>query len=128
VADTTALAAPLRQGQMRRNSAAQTQGCNEVSMDQSPKSSPVLAGIALLGAGLLIRQWQPDALRLPEPENRKRLDRGLARAARKSRDGLAMILPSNLTGSIGRSLMVMGAGLLTLRALDFLADDNERLF
>jgi hypothetical protein len=39
-----------------------------------------------------------------------------------------MILPSNLTGSIGRSLMVMGAGLLTLRALDFLADDNERLY
>ena len=97
-------------------------------MDQSPKSSPVLTGIALLGAGLLIRQWQPDALRLPEPENKKRLDRGLPRAARKSRDGLAMILPSNLTGSIGRSLMVMGAGLLTLRALDFLADDNERLY
>jgi hypothetical protein len=101
---------------------------NEVSMDQSPKSSPVLTGIALLGAGILIRQWQPDALRLPEPANHHRRDRGLRRAARKSRNGLAMILPSNLTGSIGRSLMIMGAGLLTLRLLDLLADQDEQLY
>ncbi|NUH65018.1 hypothetical protein HTT03_06855 [Sulfitobacter sp. S0837] len=97
-------------------------------MDQSPKSSPVLAGIALLGAGLLIRQWQPDALRLPEPENKHRRDRGLRRAARKSRDGLAMLLPSNLTGSIGRSLMIMGGGLLALRLLDLLVDQDEALY
>jgi len=97
-------------------------------MDQSPKSSPVLTGIALLGAGILIRQWQPDALRLPEPANHHRRDRGLRRAARKSRNGLAMILPSNLTGSIGRSLMIMGAGLLTLRLLDLLADQDEQLY
>ena len=55
-------------------------------------------------------------------------DRGLRRAARKSRNGLAMILPSNLTGSIGRSLMIMGAGLLTLRLLDLLADQDEQLY
>ncbi len=97
-------------------------------MDQSPKSSPVLTGIALLGAGILIRQWQPGALRLPEPVNHRRRDRGLRRAARKSRDGLAMILPSNLTGSIGRSLMIMGAGLLTLRVLDLLVDQDEQLY
>ena len=97
-------------------------------MDEQPKSSPVLTGIVLLGAGLLIRQWQPRALNLPEPENRLRRDRGLQRAARKSRDGLAGLLPSNLTSSIARSLMVMGAGLLTLRALDLLADDDERLY
>lgn len=97
-------------------------------MDQSPKSSPVLAGIALLGAGLLIRQWQPDALRLPEPAHKHRRDRGLRRAARKSRDGLAMLLPSNLTGSIGRSLMIMGGGLLALRLLDLLVDQDEALY
>ncbi|MFG6564623.1 hypothetical protein ACGYLI_10395 [Sulfitobacter sp. 1A13421] len=97
-------------------------------MDQSPKSSPVLTGIALLGAGILIRQWQPAALRLPEAANHRRRDRGFSRAARKSRNGLAMILPSNLTGSIGRSLMVMGAGLLTLRVLDLLVDQDEQLY
>ena len=97
-------------------------------MDQSPKSSPVLTGIALLGAGILIRQWQPAALRLPEAATHRRRDRGLRRAARKSRDGLAMILPSNFTGSIGRSLMIMGAGLLTLRLLDLLADQDEQLY
>tara|TARA_R110002049_G_scaffold23781_4_gene84497 strand:- start:2224 stop:2520 length:297 start_codon:yes stop_codon:yes gene_type:complete len=97
-------------------------------MDDSPQSSPVLAGIVLLGAGLLIRQWQPDLLRLPEPENHTRRDRGLRRAARKSRDGLAGLLPSNLTGSISRTLMIMGAGLITLRALDLLVDEDEALF
>jgi hypothetical protein len=101
---------------------------SEADMDNSPKSSPVLAGIALLGAGLLIRQWQPAALRLPEPENHSRRDRGLHRAARKSRDGLAGLLPSNLTGSVARSLMVMGAGLITVRLLDLLVDDSEQLY
>ena len=97
-------------------------------MDQSPKSSPVLAGIVLLGAGLLIRQWQPHALRLPEPENHNRRDRGLRRAARKSRDGLAALLPSNLTGSVARSLMIMGGGLIALRLLDLLVDEDESLY
>ena len=97
-------------------------------MDEQPKSSPVLTGIVLLGEGLLFRRWQPHALHLPEPEIRDRRDRGLKRAARKSRDGLAGLLPSNLTGSIARSLMIMGAGLLTLRALDLLADDDEQLY
>ena len=96
-------------------------------MDHSPKSSPVLTGIALLGAGILIRHWQPGALRLPEPVNHRRHDRGMRRAARTSRDGLAMILPSNLTGPIGRSLMIRGAGLRTLRVLDLLVDQDEQL-
>lgn len=97
-------------------------------MDESPQSSPVLAGIALLGAGLLLRQWQPQALRLPEPDSHTRRDRGLRRAARKSRDGLASVLPSNLTGSVARSLIFMGAGLIALRALDLVVDEDEALY
>jgi hypothetical protein len=97
-------------------------------MDKSPRTSPLLAGLALVGAGLVLRQIQPSVLSLPQPDGADRNDRGVRRAARKSRDGLAGILPSNLTGSIGRSLMIMGLGLVTIRALDALVDDQDSLY
>ena len=97
-------------------------------MDKSPRTSPLLAGLALVGAGLVLRQIQPSVLSLPQPDSADRNDRGVRRAARKSRDGLAGILPSNLTGSIGRSLMIMGLGLVTIRALDALVDDQDALY
>ncbi|WP_037227929.1 hypothetical protein [Roseobacter sp. GAI101] len=97
-------------------------------MDNSPRTSPLLAGLALVGAGLALRQIQPSVLALPEPDGLDRNDSGVRRAARKSRDGLASVLPSNLTGSIGRSLMIMGLGLVTIRALDALVDDKDALY
>tara|TARA_R110002020_G_scaffold46238_1_gene131634 strand:+ start:377 stop:673 length:297 start_codon:yes stop_codon:yes gene_type:complete len=98
-------------------------------MQQPGRSSPLLTGILLLCAGFLLRRWKPSALRLPErDENRSYNDSGVARAARKSRDGLATVMPGNLTGSVGRSLLVMGAGLIMVRALDGLVDDKDALF
>ena len=97
-------------------------------MRNSPENSPLLTGIALLGAGLMLRRWQPSALRLPEKPQEEARDRGVRRAARKSRDGIAKVLPGNLTGSIGRSLVVMGAGLILVRALDELVEDEHALF
>ena len=98
-------------------------------MQKPPQSSPVTTGLALLGAGLLVRRWHPKALTLPDrKETENRTDRGVAGAARKSRDGIASILPGNMTGSIGRSLMIMGAGLILVRALDELVEDEDALF
>ncbi len=97
-------------------------------MDQSPRKSPLLAGLALVGAGLALRRIQPSVLSLPEPDGADHNDRGVRRAARKSRDGLAGVLPSNLTGSVGRSLMIMGLGLVAIRALDALVDDEDALY
>ncbi len=97
-------------------------------MENPSRTSPLIAGFVLVGVGLLVRQWQPALLDLPEPNDRERRDRGLRRVARKSRDGLAGVLPSNLTGSIARSLMVMGAGLIMVRALDELVEDKDALF
>ncbi len=95
----------------------------------SPSTAPIMAGIALLGAGLLMRRWRPSVLNLPDrPEKSSHADRGIARAARKSRDGVATVLPRNMTGSIGRSLIIMGAGLIMVRAFDELVDDEEALF
>ena len=93
-----------------------------------PQSSPIIAGLALVGIGLLIRQWQPQVLELPSSDGRTARDSGMRRLARKSRDGLAKVLPGNLTGSIARSLMVMGAGLILVRALGALVEDDDALF
>ncbi|NNE51022.1 MAG: hypothetical protein HKN30_01305 [Sulfitobacter sp.] len=88
-----------------------------------------MAGLALLGAGLLLRRWQPSALNLPDrPDKDDHKDKGVAKAARKSRDGVATVLPKNMTGSIGRSLIIMGAGLIMVRALDELVEDDDALF
>jgi hypothetical protein len=89
---------------------------------------PLLTGLLLLGAGLLLRRWQPSALNLPEADDRPRHSKGVRRAATGARDGVAKVLPGNLTGSIGRSLIIMGAGLVLVRALDAVADDEDALF
>lgn len=91
-------------------------------------TSPLLLGAALVGAGLVLRNWEPDALRLPERPTRPHMDRGASRMAREARDLIARILPGNLTGSIGRTLVIMGAGLVLVRLLDMAADEQERLF
>ncbi|WOI56899.1 hypothetical protein [Palleronia sp. LCG004] len=90
--------------------------------------SPILLGTALLGAGLLLRQWEPGALSLPSKPDVVHRDRGLKRAARRTRDGIARFLPSNMTGSLGRSLAIMGAGLVLVRLLDMAVEDDETLF
>jgi hypothetical protein len=97
-------------------------------VENPQRRSPLLAGLALLGAGLLVRGWQPRLLDMPEPSGDEPRDQGVARAARKSRDGLAQVMPGNLTGSIGRSLVLMGAGLIMVRALDLLVEDDDALF
>lgn len=98
-------------------------------MYKAPQTSPIVTGLALLGTGFLFSRWRPSALSLPEREDDgDSRDRGVARAARKSRDGIATILPRNMTGSIGRSLMIMGAGLIMVRALDELVEDEDALF
>ena len=89
---------------------------------------PLLTGLLLVGAGLLLRRWKPRALTLPDPADRPRHSRGVRGAATDARDGLATVLPDNLTGSIGRSLIIMGAGLVLVRALDAVADDEDALF
>ena len=97
-------------------------------MKAPARTSPFLLGAALLGAGLVLRQWEPEALRLPERPTRPHLDRGASRMARKTRDLIARILPGNMTGSMGRTLVIMGAGLVLVRLLDMAADEQERLF
>ena len=90
--------------------------------------SPFLIGAALIGAGYALRQVQPSIFSLPDKPDQLHRDSGAQRVARITRDGIAKVLPSNLTGSVGRTLLMMGAGLVLIRLLDMAADEGEQLF
>ncbi|WP_108484973.1 hypothetical protein [Oceaniglobus ichthyenteri] len=97
-------------------------------MKPEPKNNPLLSGLAMLGFGLLLRRWQPAVLTMPNRSRPNGRDTGLTRAVRHTRNGVATVLPGNLTGSIGRSLILAGAGLIAIRALDLLVEDDDSLF
>ena len=54
---------------------------SDIDLPEMPQGlaayTPLIAGAAMIGAGLLLRRTEPDTLRLPEPANHRRHDRGL---------------------------------------------------
>ena len=46
-------------------------------------------------------------------------------AAKAARDGIARFMPNNLTKTLGRSLVLMGAATIAVRMLDELVDDDS---
>lgn len=75
-------------------------------------------GMLALGAALLIAKPKigqvPEARQAGDAPRRSRM----RRAAQIGRDGAQSFAPSNVTDSIGRSLMIGGAALLVTRLLD----------
>ncbi|SER82887.1 hypothetical protein SAMN04490244_103147 [Tranquillimonas rosea] len=96
-------------------------------MSRGPGYLPFVAGIALAGVGFGLRQLRPGALNLPAPAQAPRLPDPAdpQDVARQARDGLANVMPDNLNDSFGRTLMIMGAGLILLRALDEIVDEDD---
>jgi len=88
--------------------------------------TPFLIGLGLIGLGLAARRVEPETLRLPEPSARPDLRnvRSGRDAARAARDGLAGLLPRNITKSLGRTMILMGGALLIIRALDEIVDTD----
>lgn len=98
-------------------------------MPRSPADSPITAGLTMIGLGVLLRWARPRALDMPDRLHDGDFGgRGLDGAARKTRDGVAEVLPDNLSDGLARSLMIFGAGLILLRALDQTMDDDDALF
>ncbi len=96
-------------------------------MSRDPGYGPVALGLAMVGLGLLARRIEPDALSLPAPSARRQRLREVRSgrdAAKVARDGIAGFIPENLTRSIGRTLILMGAALLAVRALDEFVEDE----
>ncbi|MGB3627730.1 MAG: hypothetical protein WA989_18030 [Henriciella sp.] len=98
--------------------------------DAPGKNQPLIAAAALVGTGVLLRQWKPTLLDMPDPKKKRpHVDSGLSRKVRKARDGVAKIaLPSNMVRSMGNSLLALGGGIVAMRLLDEVVEDNERLF
>ena len=94
------------------------------------KNTPLIAAAALIGTGVLLRQWKPTALDLPDAKKKRpHLDSGVSRQVRKARDGVARFaMPSNMLNSLGNSLFAIGGRLALLRLVDEVVDDKERLF
>lgn len=90
---------------------------------------PLLLGAGLVGLGVLLRVLRPRALDLPRRDTPLRRPRNASRGevARFARDGITEVLPDNLSDSVGRSLLLIGAGLIVARALDEIADDDGLL-
>jgi len=87
---------------------------------------PVAVGVGLLAAGALLWKAKPGALQIPDPTPLDGAPKGnlVRRAARRSRDGLRHVAPSNIAVSLGRSLVIAGGALLITRLLDELAGDD----
>lgn len=96
-----------------------------------PSLTPILAGLLIFSAGMLIRRYQPEFLNMPQPMQRAQSARdrfmagdrleGLAVGAR---DGLLMLLPRNFMDWLGRGLITMGGALAAAKLLDLAIDDT----
>ena len=95
-------------------------------MSRKVEYTPFLIGLALIGLGLAARRVEPESLRLPEPGGRPDLRniRSGRDAARAMRDGIAALVPRNLTKSLGRTMILMGGALVAIRALDEIVDED----
>ncbi len=88
---------------------------------------PAAAALGLMAAGVLLWRWRPSLLDLPQPAPLKggRPQGMFRRAARRSREGVSLVAPDNLSVSLGRSLVIAGAALLAVRVLDELSDPRD---
>jgi hypothetical protein len=87
----------------------------------------VVLGLGMIGLGLAARRIEPAALSLPNPAGRRKRIRDVRTgpdAAKVARDGIAGLIPRNLTRSIGRTLILMGTALLAVRVLDEFVEDD----
>ena len=96
-------------------------------MRRDPGLAPMLIGLVMIGLGLTARRVEPDLLSLPDPARKSKRLRDVRSgrdAAKVTRDGIASFIPANLTKSLGRTLIIMGAALVAVRALDEIVEDD----
>ncbi|QDC08392.1 hypothetical protein FHY55_03650 [Oceanicola sp. D3] len=87
---------------------------------------PVAVACGLVAAGALLWRAKPQALQIPDPVplGANPSHSLLRRVARHSRDSVHKIAPSNISVSLGRSLVIAGGALLLTRLLDEIAGED----
>jgi len=83
-------------------------------------AAPFAAAIGLTVVGAVLVKWRPDVLEMPEPNANPRLPdfRDHRDVALQLRESAAALSPRNLMDTLGRSLIISGALLLVVRAID----------
>ncbi|GAB1379990.1 hypothetical protein [Pararhodobacter aggregans] len=93
----------------------------------APRSgvSPVTYGAGMLALGAVLVLAKPRIGAVPEPVQDGDEPRGLRRLAAAARDGISVYAPTNVTDSLGRSLLIGGGALILARAFDALAGRRQ---
>ncbi|WP_238364120.1 hypothetical protein [Mesobacterium pallidum] len=88
--------------------------------------APVVYAGGMLAAGALLLLAKPRIGEVPDPRHRGDAPRRsrVRRAAQHGRDAAQTFAPTNLTDSIGRSLLIGGAALLIARTFDALTGSD----
>ncbi len=96
-----------------------------------PEAKPVIAGLLIFAAGVLMRNYQPSFMNLPQPmqERTSAIDR--FRAGNRAqgiaigvRDALLMMLPPNFMDWLGRGLITFGGAMAAAKLIDLIIDDD----
>lgn len=100
-----------------------------MTRERRKRFGPLALAGGLVAGGAMLLKMRPGALELPEPallgdDNHEAS--GARRLARRSRDGVAHFVPSNLSDSLGRSLVIAGLALAVTRLLDEAAGGGKR--
>ena len=99
-----------------------------------PEAKPVIAGLLIFGAGVLIRNYQPTFLNLPQPVQERVSALERFRAGNRAqgiaiglRDSLLMLLPRNFMDWLGRGLITFGGAMAAAKLIDLMIDDDVDL-
>lgn len=94
---------------------------------EDDRVTPIAVGVGLLAVGALLWKTKPSMLDMPDPlPLGKEPDNSFSRRAlRKTRDGVSHVAPSNLSVSLGRSMVIGGLALVLTRILDELTGKED---
>ena len=96
-----------------------------------PEAKPVNAGLMIFAAGLLMRNYQPSFMNLPQPAQEAQSAIERFRAGNRAqgmavgvRDSLLMMLPRNFMDWMGRGLITFGGAMAAAKLIDLIIEDD----
>ena len=96
-----------------------------------PEAKPVIAGLMIFAAGVLMRNYQPTFMNLPQPMQESRSAIEQFRAGNRAqgiavgiRDSLLMMLPHNFMDWLGRGLITFGGAMAAAKLIDLIIDEE----
>ncbi|MAC78745.1 MAG: hypothetical protein CML66_11860 [Rhodobacteraceae bacterium] len=99
---------------------------DRLPVSREERLAPFVYGGGMLAVGAALLVAKPKVGQVPNPRHGgDGPRRGVRRVAQVGRDSLHSFAPSNVTDSIGRSLMIGGVALVLTRLLDEMSGRDE---